>query len=464
MRRQENEFRAGAEVQLFGTKLNVLHGWDNFKDDSPLALAGSASGSGGTTALSSFRREEPYHGNSPYWRVFVMRDTRRFAGFNGRLTYSSGRRNFILDESAAGLPGAGVVQSRQVYVFGDARRPFATGALTVTLFPSPRWTVVNQTDYQSLRMEGDSAYRELDNANLTANTFYFQYLGIRTLVNTTDVNFRAFSWLSMHGGYHLSQRRIRSVEAPQSGSTVQRLTASQDNTVHSGVAGFRLQPAKPLTLVFDGEIDRASQPFYPISDRNYHALSARARYKVKTLSFSGMANAAYNTNPVAFSAHSLHSRNYSADISWTPGSWFSLDTAYSKIHLNTLGGLAYFASGRGVGGQVSLYVSNIHTVNVGVRFALHTRADLYLGYSRVQDLGDGRSTAEGNAGGPDLAAFRIAQTFPLTYQSPLGRFSVRLHERLRWNIGYQYYGYRQRFFGDQNYRANTGYTSLLWSF
>jgi hypothetical protein len=46
----------------------------------------------------------------------------------------------------------------------------------------------------------------------------------------------------------------------------------------------------------------------------------------------------------------------------------------------------------------------------------------------------------------------------------LGRVSLRLHEKLRWNFGYQHYNYREDFFGLQNYRAHTGYSSLQWSF
>ena len=52
----------------------------------------------------------------------------------------------------------------------------------------------------------------------------------------------------------------------------------------------------------------------------------------------------------------------------------------------------------------------------------------------------------------------------------MGRFSVSITNRVRWNVGYQYYGYREDFFTGQNglpdpgYRATTGYTSVLWSF
>ena len=37
---------------------------------------------------------------------------------------------------------------------------------------------------------------------------------------------------------------------------------------------------------------------------------------------------------------------------------------------------------------------------------------------------------------------------------------------MRWNAGYQYYGYRQEFNlnPNLNYQANTGYTSLSFAF
>jgi hypothetical protein len=41
---------------------------------------------------------------------------------------------------------------------------------------------------------------------------------------------------------------------------------------------------------------------------------------------------------------------------------------------------------------------------------------------------------------------------------------VRINRRIRWNAGYQYYRYAERMADYQNYRANTGYTSLSWMF
>jgi predicted porin len=169
----------------------------------------------------------------------------------------------------------------------------------------------------------------------------------------------------------------------------------------------------------------------------------------------------YNNNSIQITAYSSHARTYSADASWNVRSWVSVDASYTRLHLDTLGGIDYFA---GAPAQqltgTSIYISNIHAANLGLRFALSKRADLYAGYNITKDTGDGRTTQSTDP-------FYNAQTFPLTYQSPLFRLSVRITEKLRYNVGYQYYGYNEQFglFSTyENFHANTGYTSLLWSF
>jgi hypothetical protein len=65
------------------------------------------------------------------------------------------------------------------------------------------------------------------------------------------------------------------------------------------------------------------------------------------------------------------------------------------------------------------------------------------------------------------ALLYAVQTFPLSFQSPSARMSVLLKQKLRFNVGYQYYGYKEDFdllSVNENFRANTGYASLLFSF
>ena len=182
------------------------------------------------------------------------------------------------------------------------------------------------------------------------------------------------------------------------------------------------------------------------------------------MQLSAAAGSSYNLNSVTLTSHSMKSRVYSFDASWTPWDWFGLDAGYAKRHLDTVSGIAYFAAGDLIQGDRSIYISNLHTGNFGARIEIRRRASLYFGYSHAQDLGDGRNTPIAGATGSQLPLFLAAQTFPVAFRSPQARLSIRLHERLRWNFGYQYYGYREQFFAEHGYRAHTGYTSVLWSF
>jgi hypothetical protein len=176
----------------------------------------------------------------------------------------------------------------------------------------------------------------------------------------------------------------------------------------------------------------------------------------------------YNVNaPVVLSAYSSHSRNYSANASWAPKVWFALDAGYMKLHLDTVSGIAYFAGTRTLQEGNSLYLSNVHAGNFGMRLAVAKRADVYLGYTITKDTGDGRATATSGVTDPAGALLASVQTFPLAYQSPLGRVSVRITPKLRWNVGWQFYNYHEEFglLGYyQNFHAQTGYTSVSWAF
>ncbi|HEY1337615.1 MAG TPA: hypothetical protein VGF59_08905, partial [Bryobacteraceae bacterium] len=306
----------------------------------------------------------------------------------------------------------------------------------------------------------------------------FRYWGIRTVSNTTDLNFRIRNWFGVYGGYGYSDRLIRTIESfelPDIPGSASRSVYEQENQLHTGRVGFRLKPVKPLTINVTGEIGRADRPLTPIADRNYHAINGRVDYRLRKLQFSATYRQVYNVNePAFFSVYSSHSRNYSANASWAPYDWFSIDASYMKLHNDSAGSLYFFA---GVSRptiqsfQGPLYISNIHAANLGARFGIRKRADVYFGYSITRDTGDGRPGALVVPGGvtdPIQGLLASVQTFPLSFQSPLARVSIRISPKVRWNAAWQYYGYHEYFTLlapiPQNYHANTGYTSVLWSF
>src|SRR5579871_3268786 len=163
--REQNEYRLGGEIRVLGFRLNVLHGWQDFKEDTPTNLLGPSPGNNPNdlNTLTSLQRTEPYHGTSPYWRVNLFREGARLWAINGRFTYVAGKRAFVLDETSAGTSRFGASASRQVLTFGDADRPVATGYFNISLFPTSKITFTNQTSVDSIRMVGTSYFIEYDN-------------------------------------------------------------------------------------------------------------------------------------------------------------------------------------------------------------------------------------------------------------------------------------------------------------
>ncbi len=456
VRDARNEYRIGNEIQFLGIRLNWMRGWQDFKEDFRVSPQ-SDTGEPLPAQLTN-----PYHGTSPYWRVALFTDKKWFS-LNGRFTYTGTQRAFVSTQSGliGGLaPGLGGLQ---VVTMGTGQRPVATGNLTFTVFPTSRLSVTNSTAVYNVRTEGNSEFLQLNNATGSFQTLYFLYLGIRTITNQTDLNYQAAKWLNFFGGYHYSDRFIRNVlNSP--------INYDQTSILIAGLFGVRIRPIPTVTIVLDGEVGHANHPFTPKSDGSYQDLNARVQYKRKSLLLSAYVRTDYNNNSTTLTAYSSHARTYAANASWSPLRWLSFNADYCKLHLDSLGGLAFFDSGELLQNQYSLYISNLQTGNIGLHFAIGRRADLYAGYSHVQDTGDGRSSPTGSGFGPDIPEFQRAQTFPLKFQSPLARLSVKITSRVRWNVGYQYYGYREDFFTgqpfttDYGYRAQTGYTSVLWSF
>jgi hypothetical protein len=472
IRRQQNEYRLGANMKLAGFRVNVLHAWQDYKEDTVQFLNATSLGNSlnNITQLDSFLSTQPNHGTSPYWRVGLFREGKKYWSVNGLFSYVAGRRAFILDEGASGLNRIGSPTELLSQAFGNANRPTATGNLTFSVFPTSKITFTNQTSVYNIRMSGSNYFEQYFDGSLLTPMVAFNYLGILTIANATTVEVHIKPWITVHGGYTYSDRRIGS-EQMQTAVTALAPpfpTIEQTNRQNVGTFGVRLRAWKALTVNLDAEIGEASMPIYPISDKNYQALHGRVEYRRKLWRAMANARSDYNNNSISLTSFASHTRQYGVDASWTPSDRFSIDASYSRLHSDSLGGISYFV---GAGPAVldhSYYVSNIHAATLMARFAVAKRADVSLGYSHVQDVGDGRATAVGNlldvAPSTAATAFAAAQTFPLRFLSPQAKLSIHITPKVRWNAGYQYYGYRENFSALQNYRAHTGYTSVSWSF
>jgi len=452
VRRTQDEYRAGVDARIWGFRINVLHDWEFFRDDTVVSQGIPA----------SFLRLQPDHGETSGWRGFLARDFGSTVTLSGRITYQgTGHGSSVDEEAFNALPST--VPSQQILVAGEASRPATAANLNVVWAPTEKLSFSNQASFDQVMMNGNDVYEQVDTGTLDAVVLNFQFLGIRTFADALDVSYQPRTWLGVSGGYQVSARRFRSIAGASDNNEPAAGSYEQNNTLNAGTLGFRLRPTKRLSINLSGEIGHTDRPIYPVSEKNYHAFRGRVQYRAGSLLIAATSQADYNVNSASISTFSSQSRTSGAEAGWTPRSWVTFDASYSKLHLNTAGGLAYFVNDALITGTDSLYISNLHFANLGVRLAAGKRADIYLGYSRVQDTGDGRSTAVGS-GTNIVPALNIAQTYPLLYDTPMARVTVPVIARLRFNVGWQYYRYSEQFLAARNYHANTAYTSLAWSF
>lgn len=474
VRDQYNEYRLGGDIRKRGLRLTILRRWEYFREDTLDSFAGTETGvlnpAPDASSLSNFSRTQPEKGQTPTWFGNLYFERKLFT-LDARMTYAGGRGAFVQNELALGTDRFGASQNRQIGVSGTGNRPVTAGDFNITILPDSRFSLATGVSVSNTRTSGSNVYEEFDDATLSLSTLNFQFLGIRLLTSSTVAHYKVNRAFNLFAGFRYSDRQVRSIEdATSPGFPFSGIAAEQVNLLRAGSAGFNWTPLKNLWVHAEGEVGRTNNPFTPISLRNYQAIRSKVRYRRGSLTLSAGYEEDYNNNSIVITAYSSRSRTYSAEGSWTARRWISFDAAYSKLHLDTISGIAFFA---GPVSAVSLfsdlqsvYISNLHALNLDVKFSLGRRADLFLGYNLTKDTGDGRSSP-GTQTDPVTQLLYSVQTYPLTYQTPLARVSWRLNERLRFNVGYQYYGYHEEFglLGyNQSYRAHTGYTSLLWSF
>jgi hypothetical protein len=360
---------------------------------------------------------------------------------------------------------------RQTFVVGDADRKQGSGDFTVTLLPSDKWTITNTTSANNTRINGQSAFVEA--TIVTSQFLAFEHLGIRFVSNITEANFRPVPKFGLYGAYRYSARRIRTDSALDFPDfDFQEGLFESGNHVHSGVAGFRWLPVRGLRISVDAEKGRADQPLSARSDRDFHTETARVQWRRKNAVLSASFQNSINRNPVSLIDHRSESRQFGVNGSWAASDGrFTLDAGYTLLNLDTQSGILNYLNTADLNAaSFSFYTSNLNLVNFGTRIQPHPRLTLYLGYNLAKDTGDDRSQLTfPTAVTPNYPNFASDGTsffnsYPLSYQSPQARLSVRLGDKLSWNFGWQFYSYSEDFSALQNYHAHVGYSSFRWSF
>jgi hypothetical protein len=504
LRSRANDFRVGADGKLGPIDFSFLQGFRRFRDDSFINL-GATPGinlNPAVASFTSFSRNEPARGSVNYTRLSLHTLVAKKLDITGRIVYSKSTSSFAFIENFTGrnfnprvtawppgpLPATpNILNLGQYNITGNAERPQTLGDIGVTFFATDKLRISNTFRVEDFTIDGRAVFSDFfsitrgSGATLRTDTVGFSNLDANRITkyrkyqNTLEGDYQFNARYSMHFGYRYGSRRIEeSFEGFNLGSNGSVTPAPartseeevETNHTHAFFAGFKARPIKDWTIYFDAEHGTADNVFTRIGNYDYTNIRAKSRYTPnKKISFNLAVITRNNSNPSEIAGVSLQdfgvdvrTRLFTASVDWTPTSKASFSTGYNYNWVNSDAVVDYFFNSVRHPLGHSLYFMRNNFFFVDTTAQILPRVSLFASYRINKDNGQGNRLAD-----PTGTPGTLISSYPMSFQSPEARVAIKINHRLDWNLGYQYYNYRESAIvgpRPQNYHAHLPYTSL----
>jgi hypothetical protein len=498
-----DDFRVGADGTVGPIDFSFLQGFRRFRDDSFIDLGKGINTNPAVAQLSSFLRQEPTRGSVNYTQFSVHSLVAKKLDVTARITHSSTTSNSDFLENATGVnfnprvtgwpptpPAAtpNITNLAQFNILANTTRPSWLGDFGVTFLATNKFRISNTFRVEDFEINGVATFNDFfsisrPNPNPTrTDTITFSNLAANKITryrkyqDTVEGDYQFSKNYSIHFGYRYGSRRIEQILsgfALNSNSPTLLVPEDETETNHTNAffAGFKARPAKNWTIYFDAEHGTADNVFTRIGNYNYTNVRAKSRYAPnRKINFNFAVITKDNANPSEIAGISLtdfgvdvKSRTFTSSVNWIPTSKLSFSAGYNYNWVNSDAVVDYFfqvppaASVRHPNGH-SLYFQRNNFFYFDVVAQLCPRVSLYASYRVNQDAGQGNRLSD-----PTGTPGTLINSYPMSFQSPEGRLSIKINRHLDWNLGYQYYNYNESALvgpRPQNYHAHLPYTSL----
>ncbi|HEX3183774.1 MAG TPA: hypothetical protein VHQ94_03205 [Pyrinomonadaceae bacterium] len=507
LRSRADDYRFGADGRLGPIDFSVMQGFRRFRDDTFIdSGANPGLNVNPTTAhLTSFHRDEPTRGKVNYTRLSLHTLVAKRLDLTARYIYSNAKSNSVFSEGFTGVnwntrvsgfpptPPNSTPNTLNLgtYTIGqDVERPNHIGDIGLTWLATEKLRISNTFRIEDFEINGlgdlsdfFSLTRPITGGTRT-DTIAFNNLPVNVITdyrkyqNTIEGDYAFNARHSIHLGYRYGHRNIEEfftgVNFGSNGSVpppVPTTTQSeQTNNTHAILGGFKSRPTSNWTIYFDGEHGTADNVFSRIGNYDYTYLRAKTRYSIPNRFSVHLALITRdNANPSEIAGVSLEdfgarvkSRVFTSAIDWTANPRLSIHGGYNYNWINSNAVVNYFFNGVQHPQGRSLYYLRNNFFYLDTVIQVAPLATLYLGYRINDDNGQGTRVSD-PTGNPGF----LVTSYPMSFQSPETRLAIRLHRRLDWNVGYQYYNYNESVLvgpRPQNYHAHLPYTSLRFYF
>ncbi len=505
---RSDDIRLGAEGQLAGFNWGLNWGHRQFTDKQKFFVDRFNAGNSplsNTASINSFAREFPTKGKTDYGNAFFQRTIQKKLDLTGRLIYSSSRSRFQQSDTGNGLSSFSsssvpqlIIDLDQADVTGRSRRLQTRGDLGATWMVNDVLRVSDTFNFDQFNITGDNLFveyllsrtlsgtvRPADNSRNTSwrATHYRRY------TNLVEADLQVNRMFGFHAGYRYTDRMVG-----LGALDINRLTSatalneaeSFSNKTHTFIAGTKIRPVSNWSIWADFERGTSDTPFTRLANGKVLNFRAKTHATLKNLGFSASFISKDNDVPGESECNCTvttrettartKSRIFNSSIEWTPRPALTVSSGYNYNWMNTdtdiivpVGSPTVSTTTWFVGQSRYFMRDSYFYFDVAAR--PHKRVAFYASYRINNDPGQGSQIA--------TRTQDIFTSYPVRFQTPEARVAFRLARNVDWNVGYQYYSYRETVINNplafivitgspnanqvypaQNYSAHMPYTSL----
>lgn len=472
-----NNFRAGVDGRLGPIDISFLQGARYFKDDTSYNVRFTNPGNNptNTSRIDTLFRELPTGGHHFFTRFSAHTLLAKKLDITARYIYTSSTTRFSFFEQLSGRSGispGNIINQETFTTSGKVTRPYALGELGVTFMATDKFRISNTFRFDNFRINGADVLSDFLRQSTPAGvplpptttlTTFVRSTKYRRFLDTVEGDYQFSPRLAVHAGFRISHRHIEHFEV----TDTEVENPIFDNRTHSVIFGFKARPVSGWNIYFDGERGTSDSVFTRLENNRYTNFRARSRYAPNgKVSLNASVITRDNRNPSEVITEisglpanllpnsldvEIKSRVFTSTVDWTPEPKFSLSGGYTHLRVTSNAGIILFLANVSTLGQSQYFMrDNFFFINTLVNPI--PRLTLFASYRINRDPGQGSLVAPSNN--------LIISSYPMTFQSPEARATLKVTNRIDWNIGYQYYNYRDWFVPGQNYHSHQPYTSL----
>ena len=473
---RSDDFRIGVEGKLLGFNWGVTQGFRSFRDRSGYSITDGNLGNNttNTTRLFTFSRLFPTDGTSYYTAANLQRTFAKKLDFTARAIYTQTDSNMSMTELITGRDNSNnQVDLDRFDISALSKRIQFRGDLGLTYNFNDKFRLSNTFSFDRFTVNGGESLEEAlyrrNNAGTPLATSIVRSIAYRVndyerYVNTIEGDFQINNAIAGHIGYRYTHRKVnvsgydQTLTSAPSPTNPRVITEIESNSTNAIIAGMKIKPFKNWVIFWDAEHGTADNVFSRLENYEYTNFRVRTRLTAKNFAFNASAISKDNTNPsesatvppVDFGAV-VKQRVYSGSVDWEASDKFAVNAGYTYRHVTANTAIQVRVGTPRLFGFSQYFVRD-NFANVDVSAKPHKRVSFFGSYRINLDRGQGTRFSA-------LPQF-IITSYPMKMDSPEFRIAFRITRNVDWNVGYQYFKYRDDQTPSQNYKAHLPYTSL----